>query len=155
MTERLFIQIKDGQPIGHAVHPDNLRLLGVDPDGNLAELLVLGFAPYEFAAAPTLHPLENEQYDAPVLAVSGNWTRPRRAIAKPPAEQALVTAQWRDEASQVKASLLSISVERKDRAPLWGAYHQSLQALDVHADPFNVVWPRPPDQLPPMKVHRV
>lgn len=147
---KLFIQIKDGQPVGHAVHEDNLRMLGIDPDDPTDE-----FEPYEFSPAPELHPLECEHYEPHVKADSGKWTRPRCAIERPEHERKEITARYLKAAQQDRAYRLSIANSRKDKNPNWKKHRDDLAALDVNADPFAIQWPAAPDELKPMKVHRV
>lgn len=146
---KLFIQMKDGQPVGHAVHEDNLRMLGIDPNDPTDD-----FEPYEFSPAPAIHPLEDEYYEQPVRAENGKWTRPRRAEPKPQAERERITARYVAFYQRAKAELLQRHADKRGKSAKWDSHIAALEAFDVTANPFNPQWPVAPDQLPTMKVHR-
>jgi len=150
----MFIQLVDGQPVGHAVTEDNFRLLFPHmslPWPFVAEdIEPLGFGLYDFSSQPELGTFEKAVEVAPVKDEYGRW---RQTWAVEPMTEEEVAARTEQEWSAVRAQR-NYKLMRSDWTQLpdapadaatWAAYRQELRDITEQADPFSIVWPTAPD----------
>ena len=152
----MFIQLEDGNPVGHAVTEDNFRLLF--PNTSLPWPFVaedvepLGFGLWDFSSQPELGVFEKAVEVAPVKDESGRW---RQTWAVEPMTEEEVAARTEQEWAAMRGQRNMI-LARSDwtqlpDAPLtntetanWASYRQALRDITTQADPFNINWPVSP-----------
>jgi hypothetical protein len=152
----MFIQLVDGQPVGHAVTMDNFRLLF--PNTSLPwpfvaeDIEPLGFGLWDFSSQPDLGTFEKAVEIAPVKDEFGRW---RQTWAVEPMTEEEVTArteqEWGAVRSQRNFLLARTDWTQLDDTPLtntakqeWASYRQALRDITAQADPFNIEWPANP-----------
>lgn len=149
----MFIQLVDGQPIGHAVTEYNFRLLF--PNTSLSwpfvaeDIEPMGFGIYDFSSQPDLGTFEKVVEVAPVKDEYGRWiqawavepmteeevsarTEQEWNAARTDRNQRLADSDW----TQLPDAPLS-NVEMQDCA----SYRQALRDITTQSDPFNIQWP--------------
>lgn len=153
----MFIQLKDGQPVGHAVTEDNFRLLFPNTSFSwpfvAEDIEPLGFGLYDFSSQPELGVFEKAVEVAPVKDEYGRW---RQTWAVEPMTEEEVAARTAQEWNAVRAKR-NFLLDRTDRYVVraveagepvpaaWVAYRQALRDLpETQTDPFNIVWPSAP-----------
>lgn len=154
----MFIQLVDGQPVGHAVTEDNFRLLFPNtsfPWPFVAEdIEPLGFGLYDFSSQPDLGTFEKAVEVAPVKDEYGRW---RQTWAVEPMNEEEVAARTEQEWGAVRGSrnmrLMMSDWTQLDDTPIsntekqeWVVYRQALRDITTQSDPFNILWPVPPSK---------
>ena len=153
----MFIQLVDGQPVGHAIIQENFHQL--HPDISFAwpfvaeDIEPLGFGLYDFSSQPDRGTFEKAVEVAPIKDEYGRW---RQTWAVETMTQEEVAARIEQEWSAVRGKrnfLLACSDwTQLDDTPLantakqqWAAHRQALRDLpDAQTDPFNIGWPAIP-----------
>ena len=152
----MFIQLVDGQPVGHPVTEENFRLLF--PNTSLPWPFVaedvepLGFGLWDFSSQPNLGTFEKAVEVAPVKDEYGRW---RQTWAVKPMTEEEVTARTEQEWGAVRGQrnflLTRTDWTQLDDTPLantakqqWASYRQALRDITAQADPFNIEWPANP-----------
>jgi hypothetical protein len=152
----MFIQLVDGQPVGHAVIMDNFRALFPDTSFSWPfvpeDIEALGFGLYDFSNQPDLNTFEKAVEVAPVKDQFGRW---RQTWAVEPMTEEEVAARTEQEWNGVRYKRNFI-LSRTDwtqlpDAPLsniemqdWTSYRQALRDVTTQSDPFNILWPLSP-----------
>ena len=153
----MFIQLVDGQPVGHAVVEDNFRALFPNTSFSWPfvpeDIEPLGFGLYDFSNQPDLATFEKAVEVTPVKDEYGRW---RQTWAVQPMTASEVVARTEQEWAAVRNmrgwKLASTDWTQIADAPLtdeqrvaWSAYRQDLRDLpQTQTDPFNIVWPQVP-----------
>jgi hypothetical protein len=152
----MFIQLKDGKPIGDAVTENNFRLLF--PNTSLPWPFVaedvepLGFGLWDFSSQPELSTFEKAVEVAPVKDEYGRW---RQTWAVEPMNEEEVAARTEQEWGAVRGQrnfrLSMCDWTQLADAPLtdekrseWATYRQALRDITTQSDPFNITWPTRP-----------
>lgn len=152
----MFIQLVDGQPVGHAVTEDNFRLLF--PNTSLPwpfvaeDIEPLGFGLWDFSSHPELGMFEKAVEVAPVKDEYGRW---RQTWAVEPMTEEEVTARTKQEWGEVRGQrnflLARTDWTQLDDTPIantdksqWALYRQALRDITTQADPFHIEWPALP-----------
>ena len=152
----MFIQLEDGQPVGHAVTEDNFQLLF--PNTSLPWPFVaedvepLGFGLWDFSSQPELGTFEKAVEVAPVKNEYGIW---RQTWAVEPMNEEEVAARTEQEWVAVRGQrnfrLSMCDWTQLADAPLtdekrseWVLYRQALRDITTQSDPFNITWPTRP-----------
>jgi len=152
----MFIQLVDGQPVGHAVIMQNFRALFPDISFSWPfvpeDIEPLGFGLYDFSNQPDLDTFEKAVEVAPVKDEYGIW---RQTWAVEPMTEEEVAARTEQEWNGVRGKrgflLLRSDWTQLSDAPLtntetanWSSYRQALRDITTQSDPFNILWPVPP-----------
>ena len=146
----MFIQLVDGQPVGHAVTEENFRMLF--PGTSFSSLFVpddvepLGFGLYDFSSQPELGTFEKAVEIAPVRDEYGRWRQTWAVEPMNEEEVAARIAQGWDIVRNKRNFLLTRSdwTQLPDApvdAAAWVIYRQALRDITTQTDPFNIVWP--------------
>lgn len=150
----LFIQIdENGEAFGNPVVFENLRqlfpnvsfALPVQPE----DVERLGFGIYEYASQPEPGLFERVVECSPVRNEEGVYTQTWRIISMSDSEREVATEQqWMNVASQRNHLLYlcdwtQLADSNVDKAG-WAVYRQALRDITEQSDPFNIVWPTPP-----------
>jgi hypothetical protein len=153
----MFIQLKDGKPVGHAVVEENFRMLFPSTSFSwpfaAEDIEPLGFGLWDFSNQPDLGTFEKAVEVAPVKDEYGRW---RQTWAVEPMNEEEVAARTEQEWTRVRgersrklastdwwvvASVESGVPMSDERA----AYRQALRDVpQTQTDPFNIVWPETP-----------
>ena len=152
----MFIQLVDGQPVGHAVIMDNFRALFPGTSFSWPfvpeDIEPLGFGLYDFSSQPELGVFEKAVEVAPVKDEYGRW---RQTWAVEPMTEEEVAARTEQEWNGVRHRR-NFVLSRSDwtqlpDAPLintqmaaWATYRQALRDVTTQSDPFNILWPLSP-----------
>ena len=150
----MFIQLVDGQPVGHAIVEDNFRALFPNTSFSWPfvpeDIEPLGFGLYDFSNQPDLATFEKAVEVTPVKDEYGRW---RQTWAIQPMTASEVVARTEQEWAAVRNmrgwKLASTDWTQLADSPaddlVWAAYRQDLRDLpQTQTDPFNIVWPEPP-----------
>lgn len=152
----MFIQLVDGQPVGHAVIMQNFRALFPDTSFSWPfvpeDIEPLGFGLYDFSNQPDFGIFEKAVEVAPVKDEYGIW---RQTWAVEPMTEEEVAARTEQEWNNVRGKrgflLLRSDWTQLSDAPLtntetanWSSYRQALRDITTQSDPFNILWPVPP-----------
>lgn len=149
----MFIQLVDGQPVGHAVPEVNFRLLFPNTSFSLpfvpAEIEPLGFGLYDFSSQPELGTFEKAVEITPVKDEYGRWMQTWAVEPMNEEEVAARIAQGWDMVRNKRNFLLIRSdwTQLPDApvdAAAWVTYRQALRDITTQTDPFNIVWPTAP-----------
>jgi hypothetical protein len=155
----MFIQIQDGQPVGHAVVEDNLRVLF--PHHVFPKLITpadvepFGFGIYEFTQIPPDRYPNKIIETTPVLRENGIWYQAWSEVEMTAEEQEVATTQ---EANQMRTQRnfrlmqsdwsqlpdAKITAEKKTE---WVTYRQALRDITDQAGfPWTITWPTQPSE---------
>ena len=152
----MFIQLEDGQPVGHAVAEDNFRLLFPKISFSwpfvAEDIEPLGFGLWDFSSQPELGVFQKAVEVAPVKDEYGRW---RQTWAVEPMDDDEVAARTEQEWGAVRGRrnflLTRSDWTQLDDTPLtntdkqlWASYRQALRDITTQSDPFNILWPVPP-----------
>lgn len=152
----MFIQLEDGNPVGHAVTEDNFRLLFPNTSFSWPfvpeDIEPLGFGLYDFSSQPDLDTFEKMAEVAPVKDEYGIW---RQTWAVEPMNEEEVATRTEQEWGAVRAErnrkLMMCDWTQLADAPLtdekrleWAAHRQALRDITTQSDPFNITWPAKP-----------
>ena len=149
----MFIQLEDGQPVGHAVSEDNFRLLF--PNTSLSWPFVsedvepLGFGLWDFSSQPELSVFEKSAEVAPIKDEYGRW---RQTWAIQPMTEKEIAARIEQEWQNVRDhrnfrlamcdwTQLPDAALTNTQTAAWAAHRQALRDITDQADPFNILWP--------------
>ena len=152
----MFIQLEDGQPVGHAVTEDNFRLLF--PNTSLSwpfvaeDIEPLGFGLWDFSSQPEIGIFEKVVEVDPAKDEYGRW---RQTWAVAPMNEEEIAARTQQEWNAVRAQrnfrLAMCDWTQLPDAPLsniemqeWASYRQALRDITTQSDPFNIEWPVSP-----------
>ena len=152
----MFIQLADGQPVGHAVVEENFHALFPNTSFSWPfvpeDIEPLGFGLYDFSSQPDLGTFEKVVEVTPVKDEYGRW---RQTWAVEPMTDEEVAARTEQEWHRVRNErgrklALSDWTQLAD-APLtnietqeWASYRQALRDITTQSDPFNIQWPTAP-----------
>ena len=159
----MFIQIKDGQPYGYPVTYDNMRML-IPQNVSLPEypltkdIIEFGFAVYEYAQKPEYPATDFKVvYEgAPVWTrddIRGEYVTQVWDVRDmtPEEKSAAINEQWQVVIVQRNSKLYACDWTQLPDVPLtpaqveqWRVYRQELRDVTNQPDPFNIVWPTPP-----------
>jgi hypothetical protein len=149
----MFIQLKDGKPVGHAVVEENFRLLFPNTSFSwpfvAEDVEPLGFGLYDFSNQPDPGTFEKVVEVAPVKDEYGRW---RQTWAVEPMNKEEVAARTAQEWGAVRGKrdffLARTDWTQLPDAPVdadaWTSYRQALRDITEQTDPFNIVWPETP-----------
>ena len=152
----MFIQLVDGQPVGHAVVEENFRMLFPNTSFSWPfvpeDIEPLGFGLYDFSSQPDLATFEKAVEVAPVKDEYGRW---RQTWAVEPMTDEEVAARTEQEWGAVRGQrnflLTRTDWTQLPDAPLtnietqeWASYRQALRDITTQSDPFNIQWPTAP-----------
>ena len=154
----MFIQLKDGEPFGHAVTEDNLRLLfptvrfpavflpqDVEPHG---------FGIYEFSQIPELPRFHNLVEGKPVKQENGIYYQNWQFEPMTDAQKSEATSKRADEvrADRNRRLLFSDWTQLPDNALssdkklLWTEYRKNLRDISSQQGfPWDIQWPQQPE----------
>lgn len=152
----LFIQLVDGQPVGHAVTMDNIRLLF--PDTSFSWPFVpedfepLGFGIYDFSNQPELGTFEKAVEIAPVKDEYGRWIQAWAVEPMTDEErQNRIQQEWANVRGYRFMLMMQSDWTQIPNNPLsdekraeWAVYRQALRDITNQTDPFNIDWPTRP-----------
>lgn len=159
----MYIQIEDGKPVGYPITNENLRLL-IPPNVSLpqypltVDVLPFGFALYEYAQKPEYPPQDFKVvYEGtPVWTrddIRGEYvTQVWDVRDMTPAEKdEAIAQQWNVVIAERNYKLQQSDWTQLPDVPLtpeqvseWRVYRQQLRDITGQSDPFNIVWPTPP-----------
>ncbi len=154
----MFIQIKNGAPVGHAVVEDNLKALFpnvVFPSIYTPEFAAqLGYGVYEWTQIPDVQYPNKLVELTPTKRENGVYYQTWGTEQMTVAEQAEATAHKVDEHRMVRNMRLmqsdwtqlpdvSLSAEKKAK---WNVYRQELRDISGQEGfPWTVTWPTQPE----------
>jgi hypothetical protein len=149
----MFIQLKDGKPVGHAVVEENFRMLFPNTSFSWPfvpeDIEPLGFGIYDFSNQPDLGTFEKAVEVAPVKDEYGRWLQTRVAEPMNEGEVAARTEQeWGAVRGKRNFLLTHTDWTQLPDAPVdadaWTSYRQALRDITEQTDPFDIVWPETP-----------
>jgi hypothetical protein len=152
----MFIKLEDGQPVGHAVTEENLRLLF--PDTSFSWPFVaddvepLGFGLWDFSTQPELGTFEKAVEVAPVKDEYGRWLQTwavepmneEEVAARTEQEWVAVRGQRNFRLSMCDWTQLADAPLTDEKRSEWVLYRQALRDITTQSDPFNITWPTRP-----------
>jgi hypothetical protein len=154
----MFIQIQDGQPIGHAVVEENLKALfpsTVFPAIYTPEFVEqFGYGMYEWTQIPEVQYPNKLVELAPTKRDNGIYYQTWGTETMTASEQAEATTHKVDENRMMRnmrlmqsdwtqLSDVSLSAEKK---AAWNAYRQALRDVTAQAGfPWTIDWPTQPE----------
>lgn len=153
----MFIQLKDGKPINHAVTMDNFRALFPNTSFSwpfVAEAIEpLGFGLYDFSNQPELGTFEKAIEVAPLKDEYGRWLQ-TWAVEPMTAEE--VAARTEQEWNAVRGhrnfrlamsdwTQLPDAQMTATEMAAWATYRQALRDVTEQDDAFNILWPVSPN----------
>jgi hypothetical protein len=150
----MFIQLKDGKPVGHAVVEENFRMLFPNTSFSwpfvAEDVEPLGFGLWDFSNQPDHGTFEKVVEVAPVKDEYGRWLQTWAVEPMNEGEVAVRTEQeWGAVRGERSWKLATSDWTQVADAPVdaaaWADYRQALRDLpQAQTDPFNIVWPEPP-----------
>ena len=149
----MFIQLKDGKPVGHALVEENFRMLFPNTSFSwpfvAEDIEPLGFGIYDFSNQPDLGTFEKAVEVAPVKDEYGRWLQ--TWVVEPMTDEE-VAARTEQEWGAVRGKrgflLARTDWTQLPDAPVdadaWTSYRQALRDITEQTDPFNIIWPAIP-----------
>jgi len=149
-----FIQLEDGQPVGHPIAELNLRQLYPNtsfPRFFTAETTEpLGYGIYDFANHPELGRYEKAVEVAPVRSEVGIWRQTWEVVEMDQEEKDAENERKSAEVRQQRNALLSACdwTQLPDSPAdheVWATYRQELRDVTAQEGfPWDVTWPEAP-----------
>lgn len=153
----MFIQIKDGVPVGNAVVEENLR--AIFPQHNFPSLFTpndvepFGFGIYEFTQIPEVkYPYQLIEVD-PTLSQNGIWYQCWSQVEMTQDEKNQATIKQSTIVRNERTYRLAIcdwtqgvdAPLTQEQKTLWAAYRQALRDVPSQSGfPWKVTWPTTP-----------
>jgi hypothetical protein len=154
----MFIQIQDGEPVGHAVVEDNLKALFpsvVFPSIYTPEFAAqLGYGMYEWTQIPEVQYPNKRVELTPTKRDNGIYYQTWGTAEMSAAEQAEATANKARECRMMRnmrlmqsdwTQLLDVALSAEKKAQ-WNSYRQALRDVPTQAGfPWAIEWPTQPE----------
>lgn len=153
----VFIQLKDGEPIGYPVLEDNLRALFPEVDFPKAftpgDVEPYGFGMFEFTQVPEAPHFHKAVDDVPVKGEDGIYYQRWKIVEMSPEEKQDVTNRRIQDVKNLRFHyLITCDWTQLPNAPItdekkqqWEIYRQALRDITTQENyPWNITWPDTP-----------